>query len=221
MKKTCFLLVSIVTTTESFTTSATRNLGVETSSNLLASVADLEQKVDDALIKGLDPRPLIAELEDLPSISDPNRSSENLGTWHVWYTDCPPPSDGQLGPFQGTSGQVIDATGKYQNLLQVPPNNWLSATLDGKWEEWNGVCLDDRVPLSSQCEDWGSRHWKVTFLQLQISLLGLPIFTKKFDETQRIWRTTYLDENIRVVHAGTTGREKDEFVFYTKRMPAP
>jgi hypothetical protein len=82
--------------------------------------------------------------------------------------------------------------------------------------------LDTGVPSTEHVADWGACHWKVTFLQLQICLLGLPLFTKQFGpETSRVWRTTYLDDEIRIVRAGKTGRIEDEVVFYTRRTPAP
>jgi len=146
----------------------------------------------------------------------------------VHGTNCPPPSNGQLGPFQGTAGQVIDgaSTCSYKNLLAVPPNDWLTATLDGLWEDWDGVFLDDRDSSpqteAAKTNDWGAAHWKVTFLRLKISLFGFTLLNKEFPpNTARVWRTTYLDDEIRVVRAGKTGRLEDEVVFYTKRTPAP
>jgi len=108
---------------------------------------------------------------------------------------------GQLGPFQGTASQVIDdatvdnSRRSYQNLLRVPPNDWLTATLDGVWEDWDGKFLDGTGDSTSSADnkDLGADHWKVTFLQLQIGFLGFPVFTKRFDaDTSRVWRTTYL-----------------------------
>ena len=93
------------------------------------------------------------------------------------------------------SGAADSGSRSYQNLLRVPPNDWLTATLDGVWEEWDGSLLDTGEPSTVSVDDgdWGAEHWKVTFLQLQIGLLGFPIFTKTFDaDTSRIWRTTYL-----------------------------
>ena len=143
-----------------------------------------------------------------------------------------------LGPFQGTASQVISSqddgddtiiisnNNGYQNLLNVAPMDWLTATLDGVWEDWDGVLLSTTLDPQTQSTktklDWGANHWKVTFLQLQIKLFGLPLFTKKFDETtSRVWRTTYLQDDVRIVRAGKTGRLEDEVVFYTKRAPAP
>jgi hypothetical protein len=101
----------------------------------------------------------------------------------------------------------------------VPPNDWLTATLDGVWEEWNGNLLGTTERLLPQNEDCGATTWKVTFLQLQICLFGFPLFTKEFQQTSRVWRTTYLDNEIRIVRAGPTGRLDDEYVFYTRRTP--
>jgi hypothetical protein len=156
--------------------------------------------------------------------AEPNRQPGILGEWHVWYTNCPPPSNGQLGPFQGTASQFIQdiATKSYQNLLSVPPNGWLTATLDGIWDEWDGTLLDTGAKSRENVADWGTCHWKVTFLQLQICFLGLPLLTKQFGPgTSRIWRTTYLDDEIRIVRAGKTGKVEDEVVFYTRRTPPP
>ncbi len=69
------------------------------------------------------------------------------------YTDAPPPSNGQLGPFsvfKGVAKQVIDLQKKtYKNELYVggrgtdeDENAWLSAVLEATWQEWDGVYLD-------------------------------------------------------------------------------
>ena len=170
------------------------------------------------------PEELLQRLEALSSYEEPNRSPNFLGEWNVWYTNCPPPSNGQLGPFQGTAGQIIDdaKTKSYKNLLKVPPNDWLTATLDGIWEEWDGKLLVENSDVPSTTQDWGANHWKVTFLRLEIKLLGFKLLDKEFPpETARVWRTTYLDDNVRIVRAGKTGRVEDEVVFYTKRETCP
>jgi hypothetical protein len=189
-----------------------------------AQVSEIQERIDALIRQSLDPTYALRELEALNASKEPNRDDRFLGEWHVWYTNCPPPSNGQLGPFRGTSSQVIqdDATKSYQNLLAVPPNQWLTATLDGVWDDWDGIFLDTKSKASETGTDWGATHWKVTFVQLQICLLGVPAFTQPFGpETCRIWRTTYLDDEIRIVRAGRTGRVDDEYVFYTRRTPAP
>jgi hypothetical protein len=190
----------------------------------LTQVSEIQERIEEEIRQKLDPADSLQKLEALNGSKEPNREDRFLGQWHVWYTNCPPPSNGQLGPFQGTSSQVIqdDTTKSYQNLLAVPPNQWLTATLDGVWDEWDGTFLDTKCKASEAGTDWGAAHWKVTFVQLQICLFGVPVFTQPFGpETCRIWRTTYLDDEIRIVRAGRTGRADDEYVFYTRRTPPP
>lgn len=230
-----FLVAGVLVSTQSFVlqppSRPTSKLGLfdlfrSNSSSSPASteeVGELEGRIDACLANDQDPRPLIAELEGLNTVTEPIRLASFRGCWHVWYTDCPPPSNGQLGPFQGTAEQVIKDEGDgYQNILRVPPNDWLMAVLDGRWEDWDGKLLDTGEPVDSKPKDYGADHWKVTFLQLQISVFGFPVFTKEFDAgTCRVWRTSFLSDEIRVVRAGKTGRREDEVVFYTKRTPAP
>lgn len=194
----------------------------------------LVANIDTALADGQDPIPYIEQLE-AAEVADaqPNRSPTFFGDWYVHWTNCPPPSNGQLGPFTGTSEQSIDNNGSYVNILRVPPNDWLMAVLDGVYTDWDGRILSDDSPASKEenktsadasssptLQDWGARHWKVTFLKLTISVLGFPVIQKEFPpDTSRIWRTTYLQDNVRVVRAGKTGRTEDEVIFYTKRQP--
>lgn len=198
---------------------------LKATSTTVNDVLTLARQIEDRVAAGRDPEDLLCSLEELNAVNEPNRSPLFLGEWHVWYTNCPPPSNGQLGPFQGSAGQVIQdsSTRSYQNLLAVPPNDWLTATLEGLWEDWDGVYLDNAVSTQSLTnKDWGAAHWKVTFLRLKIALLGYTVFNKEFPpRTARVWRTTYLDDEIRVVRAGKTGRREDEVVFYTKRTPKP
>jgi hypothetical protein len=190
------------------------------------TAASLEAAIDAALVTQKDPIPLISQLEALSGDKEePNRSPDFLGEWHVWWTDCPPPSNGQLGPFTGTSEQMIGDTtaAAYQNILRVPPNDWLMAVLDGIYEDWDGTRLDgqDKNP-TTEVMDWGARHWKVTFLKLTISVFGFPLIQNDFPpDTARVWRTTYMRDGVRVVRAGKTGRLEEEMVFYTKRQPKP
>ena len=196
-----------------------------------SDVSVLQRRIEECIRRKQDPEIHLQALEACNPNSSPNTSPGFFGQWHVWYTDCPPPSNGQLGPFQGTAEQVIDQTSSesnepqprsYRNLLKVPPNDWLTATLDGVWTEWDGLLLDTQTLSTdiTSTKDLYKTHWKVTFLQLQIALFGIPIFTKQFDaDTSRVWRTTYLDDEIRIVRAGKTGRLEDEVVFYTRRTP--
>lgn len=209
-----------------------------------------------------------AELERIErTCTDPQpaRSGFVQGSWVVEYTDASAPSNGQLGPFSGIAYQEVDLdTGRYANILRVPPNDWLTATLEATWNEWDGVLLleddgksgdssatepeqedqatavtiketekgkqsifdgvldffapknNDNASPSNK-EDFGATCWVVTFESITIRLFNFPLITKKFDNVKRIWRTTYVDENTRIVRAGRTGKKDDEMVFYMTR----
>jgi len=67
---------------------------------------------------------------------------------------------------------------------------------------------------TSDQTDFGATCWKVTSVELRIALFGFMVMRQQFSVgTSRIWRTTYLDGEIRIVRAGKTGRPQDEYVF--------
>lgn len=164
------------------------------------------------------------QLEGQCTLPEPARSPLVEGSWTVEYTDAPPPSNGQLGPFAGFAYQEVNLeTGRYANILKVPPNDWLSATLEATWKEWDGVLIEDDTVDSgtamppNEDEDYGATSWVVTFESLTIKLFGFPLINQKFENTKRVWRTTYVDDNTRIVRAGRTGEKKDEMFFYMTR----
>ena len=160
----------------------------------------------------------LQQLEATCTLKAPANSPLVEGSWIVDYTTAPPPSNGQLGPFRGVARQVVSLKdGTYRNLLSVPPNDWLTASLDATWEEWDGKYLDEESPTKDTTPHVGGSCWKVTFDSLTIRLFGIPLFTNKFDNVQRIWRTTYVDDQTRIVRAGKTGRQDDEMTFYMTR----
>ena len=188
-------------------------------SSLTFLMTDIDQAVTDTTSDETTILARIQALEQAPDAPLVDLSVVNqFGYYEVLWTNAPPPSNGQLGPFKGSAAQAIGTEGLYQNVLRVGDNNWLGATLDGRWEEWDGVLLDGSGTTSTPT----TACWKVTFMTLKIQALDgkLTLFEKQFpsnNSASRIWRTTYLDENIRVVRAGKTGRPEDEVVFYTKR----
>ena len=90
---------------------------------------------------------LVTILENICPLQKPARSPLMGGKWIVDYTTAPPPSNGKLGPFKGIARQIIDLEqGTYVNYLSVPGDikkEWLSATLEATFEEWDGVLLGD------------------------------------------------------------------------------
>jgi hypothetical protein len=198
--------------------------------------------------------------EKCSSLKAPARSPFVQGSWVVEYTTAPAPSNGQLGPFRGIAYQEVDLeSGRYANILRVPPNDWLSATLEASWVEWDGELIEDddsegknkwtgtttidddetkaqepksnpsfmdalsgMFPASpgttSKSEDYGATCWVVTFETITIRLFGIPLINQNFNNVKRVWRTTYVDENTRIVRAGRTGKQDDEMLFYMTRV---
>jgi hypothetical protein len=193
----------------------------------------------------------------LPPVRNNNNNNNNNnpapppplvdGPWIVLYTDAPPPSNGQLGPFTGVAKQVINLKrGTYTNELYVggrgvdeDEDAWLSAILEATWKEWDGIYLEEEEDSSSSSSSMATGRssdsssdsaiidhgattatttWRVDFIKLTLSIFQIPIFTQYFKEgTARIWKMTYLDEDTRIVRAGKTGREGDDWIFYMRR----
>lgn len=174
----------------------------------------------------------LTDLEAICPLDEPARDIRMNGPWIVMYTDAPPPSNGQLGPFKGVAKQVIDLKeGTYTNELYVggkgkdeDENAWLSAVLMATWKEWDGVYLDHDSSETSaigdddKSVDYGATTWRVDFITLTLSLFQIPLFTQKFKAgTARTWKMTYLDDDTRIVRAGKTGRDDDDWIFYMRR----
>jgi len=165
---------------------------------------------------------LLRKLEDSCQLLEPARSPYMAGNWLVEYSTSPPPSNGKLGPFVGEARQIIDLKNKsYINFLSVDPASWLTAQLSARWEEWDGILLDDNETTSSDIEsnrgDFGASSWKVEFLKLEIKLFSNTVFEKSFKNTARVWKMTYVDELSRIVRAGRTGKDEDDVVFFMSR----
>ncbi|GMI15343.1 hypothetical protein TrLO_g10514 [Triparma laevis f. longispina] len=152
---------------------------------------------------------LSSKLEDLNPTSNPATSNIELssGSWKVEFSDAPPPSNGQLGPFVGLAIQKISTeTQTYSNILSLPP---IKVQLDASY-----------TPLDSS-------RLKVTFETLEFRLLDKQIIKKSLPKgTTRIWCLTYVDSDTRIVRAGAAGgkvkgvesdQEEDAFFFYMSK----
>ena len=138
-------------------------------------------------------------VEDSEASSSSSVVARSRGTWRVTHTTAPPPSNGRLGPLVGESFQVIESEGaRYRNVLSVPPNSWLAVTLRARYE-----VLD----AEDASEDEVGRTWKVCFEDVGVRVFDRfePVRkTFESEKTTRIWRTTYVDEDVRVVRAART-----------------
>ena len=157
------------------------------------------------------------------TLDEPVRPSRKCGSWTVAY----PPSNGQLGPFHGVSRRVIDIDKKtYKNILVVPPNDWLKATLEARLEEWDEMLnkeekcdfTKNQVEAATPAIGYTPTCWRLTFEKLTISVLGNPIFTRQFDTgIKRILRTTYIDQDTHIVRVGSNEFSEDGVPFYMTR----
>jgi len=77
--------------------------------------------------------------------------------------------------------------------------------------------LNNNLSGKGTFTDYGATSWKVDFQSLSIRLFGISIVSKEFENTSRVWRMSYLDDEVRIVRAGRTGKGEDDFVFYMTR----
>lgn len=122
-------------------------------------------------------------LEKQNKITKISSSPKLNGTWQLLYTTNEGSSAGKVGPFIGNVFQIIDQPQKtYVNKVTIL-NNIFDATLSANWKE-----------LKPQL-------WQVQFLDLKFKLFGTKLSESKFNDVTGIWRTTYLDDNMRILYA--------------------
>lgn len=134
------------------------------------------------------------------------------GAWEVVRTNAPPPSNGRLGPISGVATQVLDT--RRMSYLNV-----LDAELGG--------AVDLKVTLSAQWAELSPTKWKVSFIDIAFEFGGAVLLRKQFpDGSTRIWHTSYVDADTRIVRAGVgdglVGGKKadgpdDDVLFYMTR----
>ena len=122
-------------------------------SKIMKEIATTKRGLSANLQQRISIEQTIQALEQLCPVAEPARDPRMAGRWVVQYTTAPPPSNGQLGPFVGVAKQEIDLkNGTYKNILRVGPSDWLSATLDAIWQEWDGALLEET-------DEKGRKNW--------------------------------------------------------------
>jgi len=135
----------------------------------------------------------------------PAISPLNIGMWKLLYTDYSPagPSSGKLGPFIGDVYQKLEPElNRITNILQVavPP---IEGSLTAKQ-----TILDDKT-------------WRIAFERVENSIAGIPLPSKTFPldgqegSQVRLWKYTYLDNDLRILRAGREHDNPEEFLFIT------
>ena len=109
------------------------------------------------------------------------------GRWRVEYATAPPPSNGALGPVRGAAFQIVDSERRsYVNELTL----------------FDAVT----VALRASFEDRGDDELRVTFRDIELSVLGNRVFKKAFPPgVERTWLLSYTDASTRIVRAGVDG----------------
>ena len=141
-------------------------------SNGIKASAEVKRKVAE----------LVNDLETLNVVKTISSSPIMNGNWKLIYTTNDGSSAGRLGPFIGRVDQDIDVTGsKYINYVR------LGSIVEGA--------------LSATWDNLGPKLWKVKFIDIEISVFGIPIKKKSLEGSEGTWRMTYLDDSIRILYA--------------------
>jgi PAP_fibrillin len=125
---------------------------------------------------------IVTELEKLNSVSVISSSPVMNGNWKLIYTTNDGSSAGRLGAFIGRVDQDIDVSAnKYINYVRL--GGIVQGALTASW--------DNLSP----------KLWRVKFLDLAITVFGIPVTKKSLVGSIGTWRMTYLDDNVRILYA--------------------
>lgn len=125
---------------------------------------------------------IVTELEKLNSVSVISSSPIMSGNWKLIYTTNDGSSAGRLGAFIGRVDQDIDVSAnKYVNYVRL--GGIVQGALTASW--------DNLSP----------KLWRVKFLDLAITVFGIPVTKKSLVGSVGTWRMTYLDDDVRILYA--------------------
>ena len=125
---------------------------------------------------------IVNNLEKLNDVKTISSSPVMNGNWKLLYTTNSGSSAGKLGPFIGRVDQDINVSGsKYINYVR------LGGIVQGA--------------LSATWDNLSPKLWKVKFIDIEISIFGIPIQKKSLLGSEGTWRMTYLDDSIRILYA--------------------
>lgn len=173
---------------------------VQIGNQLIRSEVDPPTRAQKATIRSI--------AESLETINNPTPrpalSELPGGMWKCLYTNAPGPSGGKLGPFVGRVYQDVNMASKqYANILKVGKKGtepWLTARLVATWE----VKDEDT--------------WEVLFKHLELRVFGRAVLHREFKNVRRLWRMTYLDDQLRIMRAKRPGKADDQaFLFVLQR----
>ena len=123
---------------------------------------------------------LARQLEKLSEERTPSKSKKLDGKWSLIFTTNEGSSAGKLGPFVGQVIQDIDLESKsYVNYVRLP---LVEGGLTATWDVT------------------GPNLWKVLFLSIDFKILGVSLVKKELAQ-EGIWRTTFVDDSMRILYA--------------------
>jgi hypothetical protein len=146
---------------------------------------------------------LVQLLEAINPTRNPSGSDLMEGFWRMVYTDFDPPgpSAGKLGPFIGDVFQKLEPKkGLIRNILRV---------------ELPFFRISGGLVARQSIQD--SQTWRIEFLYVENSVLSFKT-KKEFPpkEQIRLWKITYLDDDLRILRAGREDSE-ESFLFICTR----
>lgn len=125
---------------------------------------------------------IVEELEKLNSVKVISSSPVMNGNWKLIYTTNDGSSAGRLGAFIGRVDQDIDvSSNRYINYVRL--GGIVQGALTASW--------DNLSP----------KLWRVKFIEVAISVFGIPVTKKSLEGSVGTWRMTYLDDSIRILYA--------------------
>jgi hypothetical protein len=122
-------------------------------------------------------------LEGSNSVRDISSSLLLDGNWKLVYTTNEGSSAGKFGPFVGAVYQEIDIKNKFYLNKVILFNGIVTGILSATW-----------IKKSNNL-------WTVKFQDIILRVLGIKVVEKNLNGTEGIWRTTYLDEDFRILYA--------------------
>jgi len=127
---------------------------------------------------------IIVSLESMNEEKELTTSPKLNGEWRLLYTTNTGSSAGKIGPLVGKVTQVVDlASRSYSNNVSILPG--LSATLDATWE-------NDAFSFQTL--------WTVIFKRLSFKVFGVAVGGKDLEQ-KGLWRMSFLDDSLRILHA--------------------
>ena len=164
----------------------------------------------------------VLEAKGNPTLNPALATNKLKGNWQMLYTDLTPaaPSSGKLGPFlTGDVYQEVDPeNGQIKNILFI---------------ELFGGAAKIKGGLVAKQSVYDKETWRIDFqyVTTTVEIFGVPIGfpgrrTFVVGQETRLWRMTYLDDNLRILRAKRLKRgnkdegkeEKQGFIFVLKRV---